>query len=220
MKTKTKLIIIAAVVIAILSAVIGLFALLYVPKWYDPQTVTSDQQQQLRDDITKLTRTFNNNIQKPKPFEFSISAREVNRLISGLEYLDPELKNIIPSEVINPAVEFDDDYLKVGAIIQRDGKKVFANFRLRIEIDNELLRIDELSVYLGLVRVPQSRLENELGNFIEHLHNPYFPIAEILEKREFPNRFRYPHGNIDFRITRLKADKGVLYVTLEPIEGG
>jgi hypothetical protein len=192
-------------------------ALIYVPSWYEPQYVPASDQQRLRDDFTAVTTKFNNGMQRPKAFEFRISAREINRYISGAGYLYPELSKAIPSNVVDPAVQLEDDYLKVGAIVEQDGRKAFASLWLKVSPDGEWLNIDDLRAKIGLYRIPRNMIKVRMGKLSAKVAE-YLPVVDrILDEGRLPNRFRYPNSNYDFRVTGLRAREGVLYLTIEPI---
>lgn len=195
----------------------GYLALIYVPSWYAPEYVAAADQQKLRDDFTDLTTRFNNHMQRPKAFDFTISAKDINRIIAGLEYIHPELKDVIPSSLMEPAVQLDDDYLKVGAVVEQSGKKVFASFWLKAAPAGEWLVIKDLKAKIGLYPVPRDTIRERLAKRTARLAE-YLPLLDkILEDGRVPNRFRYPNSSYDFRVTRLRAADGVLHVTVEPI---
>ncbi len=216
-KMKIKLIIVISVVLLAGLALGGYLALIYVPDWYEPAHVTASSQQQIRDDFTALTSTFNNGMQHPKPFTLTITDKDINRFIAGMGFIDPRLKDAIPTSVENPAVQLDDDYLKVGAIVEQDGKKAFASFWLRVTPLHDWLIIEDLKARIGLYPVPLKIIREKMEKLSGKLAKYSPEIQQILDKGQCPNRFRYPHGSYDFRITHLRANKGMLYVSIEPI---
>ena len=217
MKTKTKIIILSGIVAFFALLIIGYFAIVYVPEWYQPTYVSITEQQKLRDDFTAITTTFNNRMQHPETFEFAIADTQINKLIAGLEYIDPGLKGIIPSNVETPAVKFEDDYFKAGAIVEQDGKKVFAGVQIKIlALDNWLI-LEDFDARIGMVPIPRDTLKKRLAKFGDHLEK-YWPVFDrILTDGQFPNRFRYPNSNYDFKVKDLRSYKGTLYITIEPI---
>ncbi len=217
MKTKKKIIIWASIT-AFLGLLLGAYlALIYVPSWYQPEYVEPVHEQKIRDDFTAISTRFNNGMQHPRPFEFTISAKDINRFISGMEYLDPRLKNVIPQNVNDPAVQLENDYLKIGAVVEQDGKKAFASFWLKVTPLGRWLMIDDLSAKIGLYPVPRDMMKKQIEKLSGKL-SKYLPgLEQILESGHIPNRFKYPNSNYDFTVTQLRADKGILYVTVEPI---
>jgi hypothetical protein len=156
-------------------------------------------------------------MQHQKSFDFSITDVQINRLIAGLEYIDPGLKGAIPSSVETPAVKFEDDYFKVGAIVEQEGKKAFANLQIKVTPLKDWLILDDFDARIGMVPVPQDMLKKRLERFSSHLKK-YWPILDkILTTGQYPNHFRYPNSNYDFCITHLRAYKGTLYITIEPL---
>ncbi len=217
MQTRNKIIVIGTLAIMTLIILAGYLALIYIPAWYVPEYVDPMDQQKLRDDFTSLTTKINQGMQHPKPFELAIAARDVNRFISGLAYLDPQLKDTIPSNVMDPAIQFEDDYLKVGAVVDQDGKQVFASFWIRVRPQENWLVLDTLKVKVGLYPVPMSALKERIDKLAGKKSKFLPDVRGILESGQYPNRFRYPNSDYDFRITHLRARDGILYLTIEPI---
>jgi hypothetical protein len=217
MKTKSKVIILISVVV-FLGLLLGAYlALIYVPTWYRPEYVDPANQQTVRDNFTDYSMKFHNGMQHLKSFEYSISAKDINQFISGVGYLRPEWKEAIPSNVNDPAVQLENDYLKVGAVVEQDGKKVFASFWLKVTPLENWLVIDDLSAKIGLYPVPREMMEKQITRISGKIER-YFPfIKDILEKGQIPNRFKCPDASYDFRIKQMRAIKGVLYLTIEPI---
>ncbi|MFA5866306.1 MAG: hypothetical protein WC975_16665 [Phycisphaerae bacterium] len=217
MKTKTQIIFFCISLLVSGLLLGGYFALVYIPSWYHPAYVDPVDQEGLRDNFTAITARFNEGMQHQKSFDFSISAQQINSFISGMEFFDPRLKDIVPSGVQDPAIQLENDYLKVGAVVRQDGKKAFASFWIKITPLGEWLVLDDLKVKIGLYPVPQSMLARQIETITGNVSQSFPIVKQMLEKGQYPNCFRYPNSDYDFRITHLRAADGVLYVTIEPL---
>ena len=196
-------------------------SLVYVPGWYAPQHVTADQQQTLRDELTELTRVFNNGMQRPVPFEFVISERIANRLIDGLGLIDPNLADVIPEQIIDPAAAWRDDKIRFGCIVQADGKKLLANVSIELGIsdDKRMLLVDDIAVRVGAWPVPFSYVEEYLNKAADRSSKlDREVINRLIIDRAVENRFKYPNSDYDFRIDKIVAEDGNLALTIHPIE--
>jgi len=217
MKTKTKLWISAAVVAFVGAMVGGYLALVYVPDWYEPAYVSAADQQKLRDDLTAITTKFNNRMQHPEKFDFMISAAEINRLLSGMAYLDPKLKDAIPSNVDRPAVQLDYDTLDVGAVVEQDGRKVFVSVQIKVVPLEKWLILDTFKVRVGKYPLPRDEILEKVGDKTDKIKR-YLPFFdELMKTGQCVNRFSYPNSNYDFRVRNLRAKDGKLYMTIEPL---
>jgi hypothetical protein len=217
MKIKTKLWISAAVVAFVGAMVGGYLALVYVPDWYEPAYVSAADQQKLRDDLTAITTKFNNRMQHPEKFDFTISAAEINRLLSGMAYLDPKLKDAIPSNVDRPAVQFDNDTLDVGAVVEQDGRKVFVSVQVKVVPLEKWLILDTFKVRVGKYPLPRDEILEKVGDKTDKIKR-YLPFFdELMKTGQCVNRFSYPNSNYDFRVRNLRAKDGKLYMTIEPL---
>ena len=217
MKLRTKLIILGSILGVLWLGFFAFLALIYVPDWYEPVYVNPADQQKLRDDFTSLTTRFNNGMQHPQPFDLTVSARDINRYLSGMGFLDPRLKNSIPGGVTDPAVQLEDGYLKMGAVVDHEGKRVFASLWLKVTAQEEWLVLDDVRAKIGLYPVPRDLLKKQLEKASGKLFRSFPMVEEILDHGQYPNRFRYPNGNYDCRVTHLRAIDGVVYLTIQPI---
>jgi hypothetical protein len=190
MKTKNKIILLSTLATIILLLLAGYFALIYVPSWYQPAYVDPMDQQKLRDDFTSLTAKFNKGMQHLKPFDLAVDARDINRFISGLAYLDPSLKDSIPANVMDPAVQLEDDYFKAGAVVEQDGKKVFASLWLKIVPLENWLVIEDFKVKVGLYSIPQDVVKKEIEKLAKKFNQSLPDIRKILETNQYANHFR------------------------------
>ncbi len=216
MRTRNKITLILSVILAILLLMIGYMSLIYVPDWYQPQYIGIEEQQNLTDEVTAISREFNNKMQRPETFEIAISARQINRFLAGIDLIAPELKELIPKNVSNPAVQLDNDEMKLGAIVKKDGKKLFASLVIKITAEDDWLIIDKFQIRIGLWPVPQAVIERYIDKFARKANRYLSDFGNILKTRRIPNHFKFPNSDYDFKVTSLKASKGVLYVTIQP----
>jgi len=217
MKLKTKIIIFSSVIGVVWLAFFAYLALIYVPGWYAPVYVDPADQQRLRDDLTAITTQFNNGMQHPESFDLKISAKDINRFISGVGFLDPRLKNGIPAGVEDPAVQLEDDYLKAGAVVDHKGKRVFASVWIKVTAHDEWLVLDSVKAKIGMYPVPRDTMQKQIEKISGKLARSFPMVEEILNNGQYPNRFRYPNSPYDCRVTHLRAIDGVLYLTIQPI---
>jgi len=217
MRTRTKIIILSSLVLSACLLLVGYFALIYIPGWYEPVYVDPADQQKLRDDFTAISAKFNKGMQRPEPFEIAISATDINRFISGVAYLDPRMKDAIPSTVMDPAVQLEDDYLKLGAVVEQDGKRVFASLWLKVYPLANWLILEDLKVKVGMYPVPMEVIISQVEKMSEKFSRILPDLRTILKTGQYLNQFRYPNSDYDFRILYLRAREGTLYITIEPI---
>ncbi len=216
MKIRSKITLILAAILVVNLLLIGYMSLIYVPDWYQPENVSVEEQQEITDEVTAISREFNNKMQRPNTFELKISAKQINRFLAGLDLIAPELKEMIPKNIVNPAVQLDNDEMKIGAIIEKKGKKLFASLIIKITADGDVLVIDKLQAKVGLWPVPQSVIERYMKKFSKKADKYIENFGDILLTRKIPNHFKFPNSDYDFRITSLKARDGILYVTIQP----
>ena len=216
MKVKTRILFLILIPVLAGLIIFGYQSLVYVPSWYYPVFVEPEDQQKLRDDFTVISAKINSAMQKPDEFDISLSANDINRFISGIAYLDPRLKDMIPPEIMDPVVQMEDNYLKVGALLDHKGKKVFASLSLKVIPQGDTLIIDDLRAKIGFYTIPTAVLKKHadrvLKKFTDH------GIDEILNAKQCQNLFSYPNGDYDFRIKSLIARNGSLLATIEPVE--
>lgn len=230
MSKKTKLILLVVPVPLILILLAIYLSLIYIPGWYQPEHIGAQNEQQLLDEFTEVSRTFNNGMQRPKPFVLTLTERQINRFIAGYRAIAPQLKQFIPPQIREPAIAWQDDWLKIGAIVSFKGKDVLAAVAVRVTIDDELIHIKDVKVKLGAWPVPMKTIAKNLRQeLIRNAStgkdkNKYtytykgLTLDEILKKRTIPNRFSYLNSDFDVRIKKIEARDGKIELTFEPID--
>ncbi|NLX04286.1 MAG: hypothetical protein GXY33_03975 [Phycisphaerae bacterium] len=207
MKRRTRFILLLLPFPLIVVALAFCWSLFHVPDWYHPVAVPPDAGQEIRDELTELTRVFNNSMQQPAPFEFVLSQDQVNRLISGRAMIDPRFADLLPHELSQPAVAWQDGCFKAGAIVQFHGAPMLASLSARIHLDPNNIEIHGLQVRVGAWPVPQSLIQ-------EHVEQV---LSKPLQNLVVPNRFRYPNSDYDVRVEQIRMDEGNLVLTIQPI---
>lgn len=219
MKRKTELIllIVASLLWAIFAT--SYLALKYVPSWYRPVYKSEILQDDITAELTDISRQINNNMQMPQPFTFTISEEQVNRIISGIDYIFPEATDYIPEYISNPAVRFDNDEIQLGAIVEKDSKKIFVSVKIKVSASDKYLILEDIDIYAGLWRLPQSAIKDKVKKVIklieQQLNIP--DMEKLIEERKIPNVFSFPNSDYDLKILKIEAKGGTLSIQIQPI---
>ncbi len=190
-----------------------------IPQWYKPADVSPAQYQELRDQFTETTRVLNNNIQRNQPFDFEITAQQINRWLNSLDAFDPQLPRRLPKAIQDPAIGFYQDRIWLGALLDLDGRKAVANLEISISLLAQTLVVDIVSFRAGTLALPRAVLVDKFQDFLQ-AQEPQLrkQLEDVLEGKPIPNRFGLPNSGHDFRIKSIKISSGKLTVRIEPLE--
>ncbi len=219
MKTKKQIILLIIAILIWITFTISYLTVKYIPSWYQPVYKSQVTKEQVTNELINISRDLNNKMQKPKAFTFTITDKQINQIIAGIDYIFPEIKEYIPEFISAPAVNLDNNELKVGTIIKKNGKKVFASLKLKLTANDKFISIDELKVYIGLWPMPNQLLEEKIQTLVSKLKKyvKIEDIDQIIKTRKIPNLFSFPNSDYDFKILELRAQDGRLYVKIQPI---
>jgi len=198
-----------------LAALVIYLSVTCIPSWYQPQRITAQDERQLIDEFTELSRLFNNGMQTPQPFTLELTQKQVNRFIAGRGLILPQLKDLIPNEIIDPVAAWEDDWLKFGAVVEYHGQKLLASLAVKIKTDDEFICITGTKVKVGAWPVPGKNIEK----FVRERRpdrQADSNLASLLQSRRIPNRFSYANSDFYFRIGSIMCDGGKLIVTIKP----
>ncbi len=190
-----------------------------IPQWYQPVDVSPTQYQELRDQFTETTRVLNNNIQRSQPFDFEITAQQINRWLSSLDAFDPQLSRRLPKAIHDPAIGFYQDKIWLGALLDLDGRQTVANLEICISLLAETLVVDIVSFRAGTLALPRAVLVEKFQDFLQ-AQEPQLrkQLEDVLTGKPIPNRFGLPNSGHDFRIKSIKISSGKLTVRIEPLD--
>jgi hypothetical protein len=199
-----------------LAALAIYLSVIYIPSWYQPQHITAQDERQLIDEFTELSRLFNNGMQTPQPFTLELTQKQANRFIAGRGLILPQLKELIPDEIIDPVVAWEDDWLKFGAVVEYHGQKLLASIAVKIKTDDEFICLTDTKVKVGAWPVPGRNIEE----FLRERHPDHAAdnnLASLIQNRQIPNRFSYANSDFYFRIGSVMCEDHKLRITIIPI---
>jgi len=215
---RTKTILLLLPVPVILLVIAAILSITYIPAWYRPEILTIADREEILNEFVKVAEQFNQSMQRPEPFTFSISQRQVNRLIAGLDRIDPEAARSVPAVIHEPAVALEDGAIKAAAVVDYHGRQAAASVTLSLAVDEHYLYLKDLSVHVGRWPVPLAGIQEEVSRLAREKNDPGLALLErLLRERYIANRFPYGHSDYDFRIDGIRADRGDLELKITPL---
>jgi hypothetical protein len=199
------------------------------PGWYRPATADDATIQRAQAESAEVVDTTSRRIVERRDFELQLTDRMVNEWLAAMPVLWPEARDWWPSGVRDPAVGFDEDEMRIGVFVERDGWRVIANASLAAVVSQDLstIRITLRSVRGGSLPMPQRVMDSLWGRVLSAVGRGRIDgveLAPVGAKRagsthelSIRNHFIWPNGERPFRITRLGAKRGVLTIGMEPL---
>lgn len=206
------------------------------PGWYQPAVLGEPALQRARKHAIATTDWISGQIVRGRPFEFVLHDQIVNEWLAALHTLWPEAKDILPSEMTNLAVGFDDGLIHIGCHYRGRWWQAIVSLGLVVNLSR-----DERSVefVLGPVRggalpVPRSIVHKLLDPLLYAVgHRRGQPAESELPARSSPrdagsidrvfdgitieNRFVWFNGHRPFRISAITIRNRELHLWIEPL---
>lgn len=206
------------------------------PGWYRPVVLDKQGSRGAKTDAITTADRVGDRMVGGLPFEVTLSDRSVNGWLAALPHAWPDADRLLPSELSNPAVRFDDHELRVGAHCAVNGWQAIISVKLAIGLtdDGRNLTIALTGAYGGSLPVPRAVLEHALEPLLSALRtnrgvadSRADPLSAALRGIRsvddlyggisIRNRFVWLNGDRPFRIESLAFGDGELRLRIEPL---
>jgi len=212
-----------AVVLIFGLAGLAWMAYRHIPAWYRPSYVPSEDEQDARDELGAAFTELSRGMGQGRPFDFVVRQDELNRWLVARDRIWPASKRWIPEQIADPMIAFRKDEVLLAGTWQGPGPRTVVNIRLRLEMTDETLRANVLSVRGGSLPIPLgpvkrhiARLENDRAGRKRPLLPDGTSIVQAIEGSPLPREIPWSQPRGKFRIEGLEVRPGELQVHLLP----
>lgn len=215
-----------------LVVVIGWLAFQHIPAWYDPPQVTHADTARIRATLPAAYQTFSDLLAAGGTFEYKLAARTVNEWIAARASLWPDARDAVPKWLREPVIAFANDRVIIAARFDSGGWRAIVSAHLDFVPGEDDVMIRIAKVAAGSLPVPprwvartidQYLAEAEIADSLtgdipeslgEALRRPD-SAAALSSGVKVPNRWHWSNGDRRFRILDLRAEDGLLTLTVE-----
>ena len=167
-----------------------------------------------------------------KPFEFVLHSQIVNEWLAALHTLWPEATDVLPPEMTNLAVGFNDELIHIGCHYRGRWWQAIVSLSLAASLsqDGRSLDLALSPVRGGALPVPRSVMHKLLNALLQAAAQPpgsqqpaasrlqdVGSIDRIFDGITIENRFVWFNGRRPFRITAITIRDRELHLWIEPL---
>ncbi len=188
------------------------------PGWYRPPVLDDEGLGRAQRDAVAAADDFGDRLVIRRAFTVTLLERRVNEWLAALPKAWPEAKELLPPELLEPAVHFAAGRLQVGVRLDRRELQSIVSFDLlpSVSADGRTLVFRLGAIRSGAMPIPVSLMERWLKPIIAENASRDAPVpADALFA--IPNRFVWPNGERAFRIKNLTASDGQVLIDIEPL---
>ena len=198
-----------------IAAVAGWLALRYIPSWYRPVVLSSEELVRVKGDIAGRADWISHRMVAERSFELILHDYTVNEWLAALPRAWPDAWRIVPPELTDPVIRFEPEVIILAAHGAKDGWEAILSVRVEVAVsdDGESIDVGVTSLRGGVVPVPRSVIDS----LLESLSDSDSWSDPDGHRLRVPNNFDWPNGDRRFRIESIRIEEGAVRIVVEPL---
>ncbi len=209
----------------ILTLLILWFTFQHIPAWYRPPTIQAADLPRIRASLPQTYQRFTDSLVQGVPFTFEIPQSTINAWITARAEIWPDASDIFPEWLNAPAIAFENNRIKIGAIFNQGVVNAIGTIHLDLSITGDTLLIRTTALRAGSLPIPiglvgesmdqRMSIPESVANVSASLHK-ITSWQHLLEGVEIQNRFFWKNGERYFRIAKIESLEHTLTLHIEP----
>lgn len=233
-KHRKRLLLAVATALLALVVVPLWLAVHFVPSWYQPPTMTTDDLRRARASLPNTLQQFTDLLVAGEPFTFELSDAMVNQWLAARASIWPDSAKRWPEQLFDPVICFNQDHVIVAGRLVSAVAETIVSLHWTVAAQADDLTIRCVDAKLGALSAPNLLLNRLLDANAERLRGASadwsLSVRDWLEPLfardagalfgrplQRPNRFVWPNGKRPFTINGLEAENGMLTVRITPL---
>jgi len=216
--------------VLLILAVIGLYLTAqHVPTWYRPVTLDPEDYRRVRGDAANFVDSVGDRLVTQEAFDLELSDRALNEWLTALPEIWPDAQKDWPRELSAPALTFEPDAARIGALYHGSRWKGIVNLSMAcaLSADGQELTLRLLEVRAGSLPLPEAllaklleplMLELQQASAGHHARGELDSLADLYSGITIPNRFVWPNGKRRFRFERIELREGSIHLRIVPLD--
>lgn len=211
------------------------------PGWYRPTTLDEAGIQRARGTAVETADRVSDQMVEGQPFDVVLDERAVNEWLAVLPHIWPEARDVLPRELSDPAVSFDDGRVRVGAYYAAGAWRAIVSVVLALGVskDGTVIEVELSGAQAGSLPVPRMILRRVWDRFqtgapmsnvdfqmsiepqlFDTRHSSLdISLEELFYGVRIRNRFIWFNGQRPFRIESFNINAGELRLRIRPLTG-
>ena len=199
------------------------FLAVRTPAWYRPSVIAPEERQLVRNNLVAAEQAFTESVRGPDgPFTYHLHAGDVNRWISMRREIYPLIDSLLPPMLDDPFVAFDDGRITIAGRYRVAGLRVVVSLEIQARYSAGDIILTAGKIRCGSLPLPMRFAEEALSRPIRRGPDKVWPgspamSGDLLTGFHLDGSAWWKNGGIDYRVTGLKVEKGVLSLDIKPL---
>mgnify|MGYP000455393062 CR=1 FL=1 len=210
--------------LALAGGLLGLgLAAWHEPGWYAPPVIPAEQRQRVRNSLVAAEQAFTEQLLVGgPPFMYHIYQDDLNRWIAMRREIYPLIDELLPPELGDPFIVFDEGRILVAGRCRWGPLEVVASLELTAEVSDTVLLLRATGLRCGSIGVPLGLLDAELSRPTRRRPGETWPGSpgidgDLRHGLRLGTEARWKNGGIDYRVLDVRVEPGRLSFTIQPL---
>ncbi|HOW71421.1 MAG TPA: hypothetical protein PKY77_12530 [Phycisphaerae bacterium] len=218
---------IAAALLLVVVAGTGWLLFQHIPAWYRPMEISPEAAVTVRTEFANMIDGVGGGLNSAQGrFECRFTQAQLNTWVAGREAIDPMTRKWLPSGLRDPMVVIEPDGARLAVAARTGGVETVLGLKVQAHVEEKGIRVWLTDVTCGSLPVPRALIEDQLGKIDAALRSrggrgevewPIPSLTGLFEGILLPNEWDWPNVRRRFRIAEVRAEPGILILTLEPL---
>ncbi|MBE7507157.1 MAG: hypothetical protein HS101_12885 [Planctomycetia bacterium] len=214
---------IAAGLVVGLPLLVTFFLAVRTPGWYRPPVIAPEERQLVRNNLVAAEQAFTESVRGPgDPFTYHLHAGDVNRWISMRREIYPLIDQLLPPMLDDPFVAFEDGRITIAGRYRLAGMRVVVSLEILARYASGDIILTAGKIRCGSLPLPTRFVEETISRPIRRGPDKVWPgspamSGDLLTGFHLDGSAWWKNGGIDYRVTGLRVEKGILSLDIKPL---
>ncbi|GMU32264.1 MAG: hypothetical protein AMXMBFR20_01370 [Planctomycetia bacterium] len=177
----------------------------------------------MRNNLVAAEQAFTESVRGPgDPFTYHLHAGDVNRWISMRREIYPLIDQLLPPMLDDPFVAFEDGRITIAGRYRLAGMRVVVSLEILARYASGDIILTAGKIRCGSLPLPTRFVEETISRPIRRGPDKVWPgspamSGDLLTGFHLDGSAWWKNGGIDYRVTGLRVEKGILSLDIKPL---
>lgn len=215
---------VGSLALLLVGGVASWLAFQHVPGWYKPVHVAPQHRQVVKNSVTRAFNEFSEKVNQDGPFEFRLTAKELNRWLAVRDEFGPDAREMFPPWLSEPMVIMQAGRVGFAGIVNWESVRSVVSLWFTVDVAGDELNLRLAEVRGGVLPVPASTVLGQVRGWISQADDDEASTArrlrdieQLLAGKSMENRLFWQNGERDYRILKMTLADGEIRLTAQAI---
>lgn len=202
---------------------IGAYAFLRTPSWYEPPVIPVEERQLVRNNLVAAEQAMTENLlHSTGPFVYHLYQDDLNRWIAMRREIYPLIDELAPPQLADPFVRFDESGVSLAGRYRAGGIGVILSIDLDVRFENNEIVLRARGLRCGSVGFPLDFGGLSLARPVERRREQTWPGSpriwgDFVSGLHIESQAWWKNGGMDYRVRGIALKVGQLDIEIEPL---